>query len=271
MGEWDKVIEDTTAALNLDAMYVKALNRRANAYEASEKYQEALLDYTASCIIDKFSNPSSQQKVEYLLQIVAQDKTKDMLAKKEKKLPSVAFVGNYLNSFRPRPVPAGLEETADLEKESGLGQLREALVNMKSRGAAEYNEAAKAVEKALELGDLGEHEALAYNLRATFRWLMGDNEDAMNDINKSVELDPKFAQSYIKRASMHLETSKTSHKSKKIVTHIYQCPAIKRTKTLRRPSNNLPMTQIYTIIEHNYILSKATIKKRHKTTKSPLT
>jgi tetratricopeptide (TPR) repeat protein len=271
MGEWDKVIEDTTAALNLDAMYVKALNRRANAYEASEKYQEALLDYTASCIIDKFSNPSSQQKVEHLLQIVAQEKAQDMFTKKEKKLPSVAFVGNYLNSFRPRPFPAGLEETADLPKETGKGQLREALVNMKSRGAAEYNEAAKAVEKALELGDLGEHEALAHNLRATFRWLMGDTEDAMNDINKSIELDPKYAQSYIKRASMHLETSKISLTVMKIITNIFQCPVIRRILILRPLSSRLLMTQIYIIIEHSCISLKETIKKLLKIIKNLLT
>jgi import receptor subunit TOM70 len=207
MGDWDKVIEDTTAALSLDAMYVKALNRRANAYEASQRYSEALLDYTASCIIDKFSNHSSQQKVESLLQTVAGKKAEAMFEKKEKKLPSVAFVGNYLGSFRPRPLPAGLEETEDIPKDSGKGQLREALVTMRSRGAAEYQEASKAVERSLELNDLGEYEALTYNLRATFRWLRGDVEDAMEDINKSIELDPTFAQSYIKRASMHLENS----------------------------------------------------------------
>jgi import receptor subunit TOM70 len=33
MSNWDRVIEDTTAAINLDPEYVKALNRRANAYE----------------------------------------------------------------------------------------------------------------------------------------------------------------------------------------------------------------------------------------------
>jgi mitochondrial import receptor subunit TOM70 len=209
MGEWDKVIEDTTAAINLDAMYVKALNRRANAYEASQRYSEALLDYTASCIIDKFTNHSSQQKVESLLQTVAQKKAEEMFEKKEKKLPSVAFVGNYLGSFRPRSLPEGLEETADLPRDSGKSQLREALITMRLRGAIEYAEASKAVEKALELNDLGEHEALAYNLRATFRWLMGDVEEAMSDINKSIELDPNFAQSYIKRASMHLENSKS--------------------------------------------------------------
>ena len=72
MSNWDKVIEDTTAAINLDNEYVKALNRRANAYEQVDRNSEALLDYTASCIIDGFRNESSAQSVERLLKKVAE-------------------------------------------------------------------------------------------------------------------------------------------------------------------------------------------------------
>jgi len=38
----EQVVEDCDAALKLDANYVKALNRRATALEALERYQEAL-------------------------------------------------------------------------------------------------------------------------------------------------------------------------------------------------------------------------------------
>ena len=72
MSNWEKVIEDTTAAINLDNEYVKALNRRANAYEQVDRNSEALLDYTASCIIDGFRNESSAQSVERLLKKVAE-------------------------------------------------------------------------------------------------------------------------------------------------------------------------------------------------------
>jgi len=37
-----QVIDDCTYALTLDNKYVKALNRRAGALEALERYQEAL-------------------------------------------------------------------------------------------------------------------------------------------------------------------------------------------------------------------------------------
>lgn len=76
---------------------------------------------------------------------------------------------------------------------------------MSTKTAEGYAEAAAAFERALELGDLGEHESFAYNMRGTFRYLKGDNEDALKDMDKSVELQQSLTQSFIKRASMHLE------------------------------------------------------------------
>jgi import receptor subunit TOM70 len=72
-----------------------------------------------------------------------------------------------------------------------------------------YEEAAAAFVKALELGDLGEFEGLALNQRATFTYLQGNAQDALADLNKSIELDPSLVQSYIKRASLHLELGKS--------------------------------------------------------------
>lgn len=203
--DWDKVIEDTTAALNIDNEYVKALNRRANAYEQSSKFSEALLDYTASCIIDGFRNDTSAQAVERLLKKVAEAKASTIMESKQKKLPSPTFVSNYLQSFRPKPTPAGLEESAELDENGGKGLLRKGLLATQKRTGDGYTEAAESFEKAIEVGDLGEHEALAYNMRGTFKYLRGDNS-AIEDLNKSIELDKGFIQSYVKRASMHLES-----------------------------------------------------------------
>lgn len=211
LGNWDKVVEDTTAAIALDNEYVKALNRRANAYEHLEKYSEALLDYTASCIIDQFRNEQSAQSVERLLKKVAEAKGKLILEGKEKKLPSPSFVGNYLQSFRPRPLPKDLEETAELDDESGKGQLRTGLLSIQKKSSQGYEIGATAFDKALELGDLGEHEALAYNMRGTFRYLRGESTQALEDLTRSIEIQPSLSQSFIKRASMHLELGKNAY------------------------------------------------------------
>lgn len=210
LGNWDKVVEDTTAAIALDNEYVKALNRRANAYEHLGKYSEALLDYTASCIIDQFRNEQSAQSVERLLKKVAEAKGKLILEGKEKKLPSPSFVGNYLQSFRPRPLPEDLEETAELDDESGKGQLRTGLLSIQKKSSQGYEIGAAAFDKALELGDLGEHEALAYNMRGTFRYLRGESTKALEDLTRSIEIQPSLSQSFIKRASMHLELGKNA-------------------------------------------------------------
>ncbi|KAI1418631.1 mitochondrial outer membrane 72K protein [Hypoxylon sp. FL1857] len=203
---WDKVVEDTTAAISLDPTYVKALNRRANAYEHLSQFSESLLDYTASCIIDEFKTESSTNAVERLLKKVAEQKADDIIKSKDpNKLPSPTFVSNYIQSFRAKPRPEGLEDDVELDESTGLGQLQLGLKAMEKRTHEGYEEAANAFEKALEYGDLGEHEALAYNLRGTFRNLRGSQEQALRDMDKSIELDPTYTQSYVKRASMHLE------------------------------------------------------------------
>ncbi|TGZ76554.1 mitochondrial precursor protein [Ascodesmis nigricans] len=203
LSEWEKVVDDTTAAIALDPEYVKALNRRASAYEQLEKYSEALLDFTASCIIDGFRNEASAQSVERLLKKVAEAKGRAMLAGKTKKLPSPTFVSNYLQSFRPRAPPAGLADSDSIDEGTGDHYLRAGLQAIQRKTADAYEEAGQAFDKAMELGT--GHEALALNWRGTFKYLRGDSGDALADLTKSIELDPKMTQSYIKRASMSLE------------------------------------------------------------------
>ncbi|KAK3359077.1 mitochondrial outer membrane 72K protein [Lasiosphaeria hispida] len=202
---WDKVIEDTTAAIQLDPEYIKALNRRANAYDHMGKYSEALVDFTASCIIDGFRNEQSAQAVERLLKKYAESRAKEILETKPPKLPSSTFVSNYLQSFRLKPRPAGLEDSVELSEESGKGQLQLGLRSLESKTGAAFEQAAAAFDRALELGDLGDCAPYAYNMRGTFRCLMGKHEEALADLSKSIELDPTMTQSYIKRASMNLE------------------------------------------------------------------
>ncbi|KAK0739964.1 hypothetical protein B0T21DRAFT_284074 [Apiosordaria backusii] len=205
LSQWDKVVEDTTAALAFNGEYIKALNRRSNAYDHLGKYSEALLDITASCIIDGFRNEQSAQAVERLLKKFAETKAKEILETKPARLPSATFVGNYLQSFRAKPRPAGLEDDVELDEETGKGQLQKGLKALDSKIAPEYDQAAEAFEKALTLGDLGEYEAYAHNLRGTFQCLKGKHEEALADLSRSIELDPGLTQSYIKRASMNLE------------------------------------------------------------------
>ncbi|KAI1362136.1 mitochondrial import receptor subunit tom-70 [Xylaria arbuscula] len=225
LSEWEKVVEDTTAALNLDPVYVKALNRRANAYEHLEKYSESLLDFTASCIIDEFRSDSTAASVEKLLKKVAEQKAEAILkTKNPNKLPSPTFVSNYIQSFREKPRPAGLDDSVELSDGTGKGQLQIGLRAMEKKTHDGYEEAANAFEEALELGDLGQFQALAYNMRGTFRCLRGAQDQALDDLNKSIEIDPSMTQSYVKRASMHLETGNRDQAAADIETAIKKNP-----------------------------------------------
>ncbi|KAH0615294.1 uncharacterized protein H6S33_000930 [Morchella sextelata] len=203
LSQWQKVVDDTSAAIALDPEYVKALNRRAHAYEQLENYSAALLDFTASCIIDGFRNEGAAQSVERLLKKVAEAKGKAMLAARPKKLPSCTFVSNYLQSFRQKNRPAGLEDSASLQEDTGDYHLRAGLQAVERKSVDGYEEASEEFEKAMQLGT--GFEAYALNWRGTFKYLRGDPMEALEDVSKSIQLDNTMTQSYIKRASMLLE------------------------------------------------------------------
>lgn len=224
LNDWEKVVEDTTAAIALDPEYVKALNRRSNAYENLGKYSEALLDSTASCIIDHFRNEGAAQSVERLLKKVAETKGRTMLEGKPKRLPSPTFVTNFLQSFRSKPIPEGLESSASLEENSGDYWMRQGLTAVERRTADGYDEADEAFEKALESGVSDQYKALALNWRATFRYLKGDSGAALEDLGQSIALDTKLTQSYIKQASIKLELGNREEAARDFELAIEQNP-----------------------------------------------
>lgn len=276
LSDWDKVVEDTTAALNMDNEYVKALNRRAIAYEHLEMFSEALLDFTASCIMDGFSNEISRNSLERLLKKVAERKGKAILEAKGRKLPSPTFVSNYLQSFRPQSLPVGLEETDDLAEESGKGQLRKGLIAIGKKTGDGYDEAATSFEKALDVGELDDYEALALNMRATFTYLQGNAQAALADLNRSVELQPSLVQSYIKRASLHLELGRFIISF--YIVNPQSTPAnfMQETRTPPRMTSNSPSprtrtTRISTTTGPSSTSSSGSSLKLPRTTRSRLT
>ncbi len=276
LNDWEKVVEDTTAAINIDSEYIKALNRRANAYDHLGKYRESLLDFTASCIIDGFKNEGSAQAVERLLKKFAESEAKEMMASRPAKLPSPTFVGNYLQSFRAKPRPAGLDDAADLAEDTGKGQLRLGLQSLEKKTADGYEEASAAFTEALELDDLNEFEALAYNLRGTFLCLLGKHEEALAALTKSIELDPSMTQSYIKRASMNLELGKYP---RPLVLFCFKCTRADvlqaphpwpRTTSPRLSSRTAP-TPTSSTTGRSFTLSNQSLPRPPRTTRSRLT
>ncbi|KII84825.1 hypothetical protein PLICRDRAFT_94959 [Plicaturopsis crispa FD-325 SS-3] len=196
--KYDLVVADCDAALQLDANYVKALNRRGAALEGLHRYEESLRDYTAATILDKFQNPTAAQSVERVLKHLSTEKAAEILSTRERRLPSFTFISAYFAAFRTRPLPALPENPT-----TGDNTL---ILALEAHAAADYAHSVTLVNEAIEQGiswEVGQAEAL--NLRGTYKFLMGDIIGAKEDLLKSIELLPSFTQSWVKIASVYME------------------------------------------------------------------
>ncbi|KAI6030245.1 mitochondrial outer membrane translocase receptor TOM70 [Pisolithus marmoratus] len=196
--EFERVVEDCDAALRHDPNYVKALNRRANALEALSRYAEALRDFTAATILDRFQNEAAAQSVERVLKKLATEKAQTLAATREPRLPSQTFISAYFAAFRKRAQPT-LPETPSQGDQT-------LLLALDALEAADYPHALSLVNEAVDQGvswDIGRAEAL--NLRGTFKFLTSDIKGAKADLEQSLALNPSLTQSLVKLASVHME------------------------------------------------------------------
>ncbi|KAI0327469.1 ADP/ATP carrier receptor [Cubamyces sp. BRFM 1775] len=194
----EKVVEDCDQALALDKNYLKALNRRAAALEALDRLEDALRDYTAAAILDKFQNMAAAEAVERVLKKLSTNKAQQIFASREKRLPSHMFTSAYFGAFRPRALP-------QLPENPSQGD-HTLLMAFEALQASDYAHAFTLVTEAIEQGitsDASKAEAL--NLRGTFKFLMTDVEGAKADFLESLQLDPTLTQTWVKIASVWME------------------------------------------------------------------
>ncbi|EUC55777.1 outer membrane translocase receptor tom70 [Rhizoctonia solani AG-3 Rhs1AP] len=202
--QYEKVIEDCTQALKLDPKYAKALNRRATALESTDKLKEALRDFTALAIIERFKNDAASASVERVLAKLSTQQAEEILREREPRLPSVTFINAYFAAFRQRPnviLPdyATAGDHQFLEAQEALHELQ-------------FAKAHQLVNAALD-GGLSENwkEGLAeaLNLRGTFKFLMGDTPGAKADFLGSTQAWPDLVQSWVKIASVYMELNES--------------------------------------------------------------
>ena len=108
----------------------------------------------------------------------------------------------YLSSFRPKAWPALPENPGE-----GDTVLHEAFKHV---DAAEFNEASAKFDQAVQLGC--RELPLALNYTGTFAFIRGDPDAAIADFNRSLDLNPKQAQVWAKRASVQMEKGTTFNK-----------------------------------------------------------
>lgn len=213
LGQPDKVISDCNEALKLEPTYIKALNRRAVATEqlgeksaadgaegdrARERLEQSLSDFTAVAILGQFRDVSATASVERVLRKLASGKAKMILSKREPRLPSPTFVKAYLDAFRPKAAPIISDDAP--QGDQTLKRAFEALE------AQDYAHSLSYFQEALQQGlSTKELEATALNMHGTFMFVMGEAKRALEDLDRSTELCPENVQTWVKKASVHVE------------------------------------------------------------------
>lgn len=197
--QYEKVIEETTAALELKPDYQKCLLRRAAAFEKLENYSDALVDYTSALILSGFQDAGLNTAVDRVLKSHAEREAAEMYKNRPKLLPSPASVSAFFRSFSPRVLPDAI---LSAEAESGDYEIKLAFDALKVETNESYYEAKKHFENAIEKN--ATHSALAYTYRAIFKFLISDTATALDDVKASIDIEPSYL-AYIIRANLSMD------------------------------------------------------------------
>ncbi|KAJ2723802.1 TOM (translocase of outer membrane) complex component [Coemansia sp. Benny D115] len=201
----EQVIEDCTSALELEPRYVKALMRRAQALENMGKFRDSLYDFTTACILEDFNNNAAASSAERVLKKLAEAEARERVEKREPRLPSKSFISGYLNSFRSGGEKAQATDDATLGEADTF--YNEALDNLAEQ---EYSKAIASLDKAVEACEKsGDSEVQRaddiYSLRGMFNFLRSNLSQALSDMDKALEINPKHVRTYLRKANLFTE------------------------------------------------------------------
>lgn len=140
--------------------------------------------------------------VDRVMKQLASEKGAAIMKTREPRLPSPTFIKAYMEAFRPRARPSKPAEPT--QGESTLFLAYDAL------DAKDYTHAFNLFNESLVQGiDSKELKGRALNMRGTFKFIIGDAQGALADLEESTECDDKFTQTWVKKASVHMELSKS--------------------------------------------------------------
>lgn len=121
--EAEKIIQDCNEAIKLNCKYTKALIRRSKALEKLNKYEEALVDITAACMLESFGNQTTLLSTDRILRSLSKISACDFVKKRSPSLPSNQFIRHYFNSFIRDPLFPGDREVDSEKLQSKLVEL----------------------------------------------------------------------------------------------------------------------------------------------------
>ncbi|GAB6023140.1 Mitochondrial import receptor subunit TOM70 [Chamberlinius hualienensis] len=178
--QFEKVVADCNLALELKPSYVKALNRRAKAFEKLDKLEEALEDATAICVLEEFQNQSSLILADRILKRLGQQRAKEAVKHCTPRPSSSHFIKTYFSSFAEDPIQTF---TTDVEPSERVGFLKAQhdFINDQYDNIIE--------DCSVDADDETKpYQSLALLLRASFHILRGQPILASQDLKKLIEL-----------------------------------------------------------------------------------
>ncbi|KAJ1339843.1 hypothetical protein BSLG_005504 [Batrachochytrium salamandrivorans] len=217
LSKFDDVVNDCTRALEMDKKYLKALNRRATAYESLGRLTDALNDFTVVCVLQKFSEASSMTAPDRILKKISADMTAEFSKTKFLKCPPrLSFEHTWTHSALPSQVSI-VENCQDTSESIQI--LKQAAEAIKERS---WTEAFEHCVRAIDVNDFQNEkiEAIAHNLRGTFSFLMGRIELSVSDLDRALELDPTSVNSVIKRGTLFMERAKRSRRRREEIQEV---------------------------------------------------
>lgn len=177
LGNFEKTIEDTTAALTLEPSYAKCLLRRAHAYENTGKYEEAMFDLTALSIYSGLADNSSESVLERILIKQANKLNTEIYSNLPKELPSSSSISSFLGAFVKENIDLDLSK---YEENTGKYYLVKALIEINKDNDEGYKIADNLLTKSVEYFELNncndndkdkEMFAIAYEYAGIFAFL----------------------------------------------------------------------------------------------------
>lgn len=197
---FEKVVEDTTAALKLKPDYSKCWLRRASAYENLGNYADAMFDLSAVSLLGEYSGQSIEPMLERNMNKQATkvlgEKLKDAQGK-ESLLPSNTSLASFFGIF----TPDSSFENYDNENEADR-LLKEALENLFKRENGCYEKADEQFTKAAQLfrsqleensddESLKSKASIALENVGIFKFLKNDPIGAHVHLEESLSLHPR--------------------------------------------------------------------------------
>ncbi|ODV58356.1 protein channel TOM71 [Ascoidea rubescens DSM 1968] len=194
----EKVIEDTTKALELKPDYSKCLLRRAIAYEKLSQFPEAMYDLTALTIYDGFQNKSVEPILERILKKHSTKIVQNNLKNRVPSLPTASSICSFFGAFK-KDDPIVLSQD-DTDSKNGLYYLSEALNNLDKSTMESYELADSYFSQAVNAfkdvtissSDADKaNTAVALEYLAAMKFLKNEPTDSLIDLDKALSLQPR--------------------------------------------------------------------------------